>query len=58
MDKTLKWSDLKIGDVIRDGHITKLVTGIDSYSHAISIDTRWLDDADLREWKKVEESGD
>lgn len=63
-DKKLKWTDLKIGDVIRNeaGTHTMMVTGIDSReekghkpnAHILISDT-WLDDDDLAYWEKVEE---
>ena len=53
----LKWTDLKIGDVIRKGHCERMVIGIDAFEDIrchISIGT-WLDDNDLEDWEKVED---
>lgn len=53
----LKWTDLKVGDVIRSGWRTRMVTGIDNDSSNIHvvIGDLSLDDYDLREWEKVEQ---
>lgn len=57
----LKWTDLKVGDVIRskDGNSTALVTRIDKedrtgYERHISIGFEWLDDTSLANWETVE----
>jgi len=58
-EKKLKWTDLKLGDVIKqkDGKISYLVIGIDSKgednSH-ILVDKTWIDDDCLCYWEKVE----
>lgn len=59
---TLKWTDLKVGDVIRrkDGNSTALVTQIDiedktGYERHVSIGFEWFDDTKLADWEKVEE---
>lgn len=63
-EKKLKWTDLKIGDIIKneEGTHTYMVIGIDnrekinggkSNSHILINDT-WLDDDDLEYWEKVE----
>ena len=63
-EKKLKWTDLKIGDVIKqkEGTYTTMVVSIDtreengtgkSISHILAGDT-WLDDDDLEYWEKVE----
>lgn len=58
-EKELKWTDLKLGDVIKqkDGEISYLVIGIDSKggdnSH-ILVDKTWIDDDCLCYWEKVE----
>lgn len=58
-EKKLKWTDLKLGDVIKqkDGEISYLVIGIDSKggdnSH-ILVDKTWIDDDCLCYWEKVE----
>lgn len=57
--EVLKWTDLKIGDVIQNESSTHsmMVIGIDyreeSKSH-IHIGETWLDDDDLNYWEKVE----
>lgn len=55
--EVLKWTDLKIGDVIRkDGrNLTAMVTSIDSYADIhIYAGDYWYTDEELKEWKKVE----
>ena len=63
-EKKLKWTDLKIGDVIKQkkGTDITMVVSIDtmeengtgkSISHILAGDT-WLDDEDLEYWEKVE----
>ena len=63
-EKKLKWTDLKIGDIIKQkkGTYTTMVVSIDtreengtgkSISHILAGDT-WLDDEDLEYWEKVE----
>ena len=59
-EKKLKWTDLKLGDVIRqkEGTISLLVTGIDvDPSTNVHIFTRdiWVLDSELENWEKVEE---
>ena len=58
--KSLKWTDLKIGDIIRGKEeactVTRMVTGIDTaenHDH-IEIGGYWLRDNDLKFWEKVE----
>lgn len=59
-EKVLKWTDLKIGDVvkckIRD--VTKLVTGIDESAPInglhILLCNEWVDDKELESWEKEE----
>jgi hypothetical protein len=52
----LRWTDLKIGDVIQSGNFVAMVTGIDSnpatpcHIHAYD----WISDEELEEWEKVE----
>lgn len=57
----LKWTDLKIGDSIKKGNITAMITGIDtdgksriteSYMH-IHTCLGWLSDDNLTEWEVV-----
>ncbi len=58
-EKKLKWTDLKIGDVIRSkvSGVELLVTGIDrrdSPKH-VRLDD-WISDSELKSyWEKVEE---
>lgn len=59
-EKKLKWTDLKIGDVIRqkeEGTLSYLVTGIDtdpSIDEHIFARNTWVLDSELEEWEKVE----
>jgi hypothetical protein len=52
----LRWTDLKIGDVIQSGNFVAMVTGIDSNPatprHIYGYD--WISDEELEEWEKVE----
>lgn len=63
-EKKLKWTDLKIGDIIRqkEGTISYLITGIDtnpSENKHIFADGIWCLDSDIeRDWEKVEQNGD
>ena len=53
----LKWTDLKIGDIIRNGEDTFMITGIDTdgvYDCHILAGDRWLKDTELESWEKVE----
>ena len=57
-EKKLKWTDLKIGDVITNGRHTAMVTEIDkdcTYGMYIYAGYQWLKDDDLEEWEKVED---
>lgn len=52
----LKWTDLKIGDVIRKNSLFVMVTIIDSDSDSdmhIFAGDYWLTNYELREWRKV-----
>lgn len=62
--KALKWTDLKVGDVLRkknkvlDGYRFAMVTVIDAYdtSKHIQVGFDWYSDEELAEdWEKVEE---
>ena len=56
-DGKLKWTDLKVGDVITNGKIIAMVTVIVSSaltSSHIYAGTKWLCSDELKEWKKVE----
>lgn len=57
----LKWTDLKIGDVIRskDGNSMTMITRIDKedpsgYERHVYDGFEWYDDEKLAEWEKVE----
>lgn len=56
--KALKWTDLKLGDRIRHGDVSLLVTGIDSRKdvkgHIFACGV-WYSDETLSEWEKVED---
>lgn len=59
-EKKLKWTDLKLGDVIKQKYstISYLVTGIDSEGESgshILVGKTWIEDACLCNWEKVEE---
>jgi len=57
-EKKLKWTDLKIGDVIRSpSMIEYMITGIDRSNKEdtnIRVDGIWLTNEELRYWEKVE----
>ena len=58
-EKKLKWTDLKLGDVIKqkDSTISYLITGVDSDGGAnshIMAGKVWIDDDCLCNWEKVE----
>ena len=57
-EKKLKWTDLKIGDVITDGKTIAIVTVIEKecsdYLH-IFAGNKWLSDCVLAKWEKVKE---
>lgn len=56
-EKKLKWTDLKVGDVIRtkDDKQIRMVTGIDNAECGKHIcTTYWLSDKELKEYEKVE----
>ena len=57
-ENKLKWTDLKIGDVIRtkDSKKIRMVTGIDNSEDNMHIRAvYWLSDKELEKWEKVEE---
>jgi hypothetical protein len=61
-EKKLKWTDLKVGDVIRskDGNTMSMITRIDNedlsgYERHVYDGYEWYDDEKLAEWEKVEE---
>ena len=58
-EKKLKWTDLKVGDVVRDkkSGIELLITGIDRREceiQHIRIGYSWISNESLEEWEKVE----
>ena len=57
-EKELKWSDLKIGDIIKKDCFTSMVIEIDTHSdthYHIFAGSTWISDNQLeRYWKKVE----
>ena len=59
-ERKLKWTDLKIGDVIKkeyeDGYRYATVIRIDTYStnKHIGLGGEWLTDDELEDWEKVE----
>ena len=59
-EEKLKWTELKLGDVITDGRtgLEFLITGIDKSEHCsvhIFVQDYWIDDKELEDyWKKVE----
>lgn len=60
-EKKLKWTDLKIGDIIKkkyeDGYRFAMVIRIDTYSTEkhIELGGEWLTDEELKDWEKVED---
>lgn len=53
----LKWTDLKIGDIVTNGVRTYMVTGIDSKGECgshILFGSDWTTDKELENWDKVE----
>lgn len=58
-EKKLKWTDLKLGDVVRkiDGSKEALVVMIDKKDtvHHVNLGGWWKTDEQLGEWEKVEE---
>ena len=57
-EQKLKWTDLKIGDIIRskDGIFTRMVIGIDKTSGGVEAGLNWLTNEELREYEKVEDN--
>lgn len=56
-EKKLKWTDLKIGDVIRNKElpfIKHLITGIDEGAGQVFFCDSWTKNDELEEWEKVE----
>lgn len=57
-EKKLKWTDLKIGDVLRNDRFFEMVTCIDTEDvdncHIYLSRTGWISDEELEVWEKVE----
>lgn len=56
-EKKLKWTDLRVGDVITDGKCTAMVIEIDKDcgdGFPVHAGHKWLNDTELAEWVKVE----
>ena len=65
----LKWTDLKVGDVICKGTHETMVLAIDRYKDTcnhiltcvykdLSTDLVWIGDKELEEWEKIENDND
>lgn len=57
-EKKLKWTDLKIGDVIRNKElpfIKYLITGIDECARQVFFCNSWTKSDELEQWEKVVE---
>lgn len=64
-EKKLKWTDLKLGDILREknGTETRMVTSIDTSNEPddegdilhVCLGDWWCCDSELEEWEKVEE---
>lgn len=57
-EKKLKWTDLKVGDIIRNNkeHTTAMVVQIDEEDctdYHILVGGEWLGDEDFEDWEKV-----
>lgn len=53
----LKWTYLKVGDVITNGRYVSMITNIDYYaedSKHVCAGAHWLGDDELKDWRKVE----
>ena len=54
---SLKWTDLKVGDVITNGKYVSMITNID-YSNEDNLHVYagayWITNDDLKDWRKVE----
>lgn len=56
-EKKLKWTDLKIGNIIRCNEISYIITGIDTKNDTdthVHFGGRWRCDFELEDWEKVE----
>lgn len=57
-EKKLKWTDLKIGDVIRNGEFYEMITSIhqnkDICTHIYVRCGGWISDEELKNWEKVD----
>lgn len=55
-EKKLRWTDLKVGDIITSGNLTAMITEIDKEYHIhICAGHKWYSDEELEDWEKVEE---
>lgn len=57
-EKKLKWTDLKIGDVVTKDDTISMVVEIDKagkYNSHIRTGDSWIADSELEEWEKIEE---
>lgn len=56
-EKKLKWTDLKIGDIIQHGEMSCMITDVvnnDTTSYHVRFNGNWHTDYQLEDWKKVE----
>jgi hypothetical protein len=55
-EKKLKWTDLKVGDIIKNGEVTAMVVVVDSKDGVCHIfaEDGWLSNKELENWEKVE----
>lgn len=53
--ESLKWTDLKVGDIIAKGEMTAMVTQLDMSGTANRhiYAGVWIEDKELKEWRKV-----
>ena len=56
-EKKLKWTDLKLGDIIRYENCSYIITGVDINKNSqchVQFNGNWYSDKGLEEWEKVE----
>lgn len=54
-EKKLRWTELKVGDVITNGNLTAMITEIDKEHHMhICAGHKWYTNEELEDWEKVE----
>lgn len=54
-ENKLRWTDLKVGDIITSGNLTAMITEIDKEYHIhICAGHKWFSDEELEDWEKVE----